>query len=68
MSEEKKYIVIYNYYNDMDENACRDYFGPETLETCEKHISDIVDWCGEVENVTYYEVKPVKGRYEWKED
>lgn len=41
------------------------YYGPSSLKACEafiEHQKNVV--C----DVTYYRVKHVKGRYEWKED
>lgn len=76
MPEEKQYIVIYLIYHPDWEWSNVDYgeyerhvFGPASLDDCERHIevmrSDSVNT--NVYDVTYYEVKPVKGNHIWRE-
>ena len=73
MPEEKQYIVIYHlerywpslYYPSYD----RRVFGPASLDDCEKRINEErnFEYNTKVYDVTYYRVKPVKGRYDWEE-
>lgn len=74
MPEEKQYIVIYHLdwqWSSMDYGEHeRHVFGPASLDDCEKRINEErnCDCNTNVYDVTYYRVKPVKGRYEWTED
>lgn len=74
MPEEKQYIVIYHLdwqwsSEDYGEHE-RNIFGPASLDDCEKRINEErnFEYNTNVYDITYYRVKPVKGRYEWKED
>ena len=64
MPNEDLYIVTYSLCVGTFSLDDSFYYGPSSLKACEAFIKrqkNIV--C----DVTYYEVKPVKGRYIWKE-
>lgn len=73
MPKEKQYIVIYHLdwewsgadYGEHERNV----FGPASLDDCERCVEEERNnqYNTNVYDVTYYEVKPVKGRYIWKE-
>ena len=74
MSEEKQYIVIYHLdweWSNVDYGEHeRHVFGPASLDDCERCVEEERNnqYNTNVYDITYYRVKPVKGRYEWKED
>lgn len=65
MPNKDLYIVTYSLCVGTFSLDDRFYYGPSSLKACEafmKRQKNVV--C----DVTYYEVKPVKRCYEWKED
>lgn len=72
---EKKYIVIYHLNTQWSReghgNRERHVYGPASLEECESHIKEESN-CEELDqtvyDVTYYEIKPIKGRYDWESE
>lgn len=73
MPEEKQYIVIYHLdwewsgadYGEHERNV----FGPASLDDCERRVEEERHnrYNTNVYDVTYFEVKPVKGSYIWRE-
>lgn len=68
MPDKDCYIVTFDEDEVDDGSINSGYFGPATLKECEEYIADDIDGRVKYSNVNYYKVKPIKGRYTWKED